>query len=57
MSMILCNKKCRHQCDGYCELDEISCVTDMIAPCGYFFPAGEQAESDIVPEVNKGFIG
>lgn len=37
MSLIVCSKKCAHQQEGYCSLDEISHVTASVGEdCAYF---------------------
>lgn len=37
MNMIVCDKACKHQQDGYCCLNQITSLTgDTTAKCGYF---------------------
>lgn len=37
MNMILCDKNCKHQREGYCGLNKITQLTSNIdAKCGYF---------------------
>ena len=42
MNMIVCDKGCRHQKDGYCSLQEITNLTGQAEPCGYYDPVREE---------------
>ena len=40
MNLIVCNKKCKHQADGYCCLNKITSITDNTeSGCCYFVPS------------------
>jgi hypothetical protein len=43
LNMILCDKQCRHQKEGYCLLEDISSLTGILGePCGYYAPSQKQ---------------
>lgn len=36
MSIIQCANQCKHQKDGYCQLDKISVITNSLGGCPHF---------------------
>lgn len=37
MNMVLCAQDCKHQREGYCSLNEISGLSDIVNPkCSYY---------------------
>ncbi|MCL2056620.1 MAG: hypothetical protein FWH02_05300 [Oscillospiraceae bacterium] len=37
MNMIICDKQCRHQQDGYCALNRVTSLSQSLhEKCGYF---------------------
>jgi len=51
MNMIMCDKYCHHQKDGYCLLDKPASLTGLQAPCGYYTPRCLESSSPQMPKL------
>ncbi|MCL2580815.1 MAG: hypothetical protein FWE32_12445 [Oscillospiraceae bacterium] len=50
MNLIVCAQNCRHQCEGYCELNSITSLSgNNEAKCGYY----QKAENAIGTDKNS----
>jgi len=55
MNMIICNEKCRHQKEGYCNLTGSAQITNALAsPCCYYEAAAVPKAIDINSDFKKG---
>jgi hypothetical protein len=58
MNMIICDKDCRHQCQGWCTLEGAGVLTAFALPeCGYFSPDYDGDLYGDLPDFSEVFDG